>query len=132
MCPVPDPEYHFLKPLPRHQTGYLGRSLRLGCLCAEDAQTRWLKGGEEVTEDENCHTYREEGESVLQIERLEQSDAGKYTCKIVKFGKEGEDSTSCSLNVIGNNLADLPLTSSHHNLNVQTSLTHSSRPCPTL
>ena len=100
---MPDPEYYFLKPLPRHQTGYLGRSLRLSCLCAEDAQTSWLREGEEVEEEEERVVIsRVEGESVLEISRLEESDAGQFSCKIVKFGKEGEDLTACRLNVIGN------------------------------
>ena len=101
--PVPDPEYYFLKPLPRHQTGYLGRSLRLSCLCSEEAETIWLRDGEEVSEEEErCMISRQEGESVLELMRLGAGDSGQYTCKIVKFGREGEDTTACRLSVIGN------------------------------
>ena len=104
---VPDPEYYFLKPAAPQLTGYLGRGVQLSCLCAEDAQTCWLKDGEELPEKEEEEagylTYRQEGENVLEISRLEAGDSGQYTCKILKFGKEGEDSTSTWLNVIGNN-----------------------------
>ena len=89
-------------------TGYLGRGVQLSCLCAEDAQTCWLKGGEELAQKEEEEEvgyliYRRDGENVLEISRLEAGDSGQYSCKIVKFGKEGEDTTSTWLNVIGNN-----------------------------
>ena len=112
---MPDPEYYFLKPLVPQLTGYLGRGVRLSCLCPEDAQTCWLKDGEELPEEEEeeeeaggggvggHRIFRAEGENVLELPRLEAGDSGQYTCKIVKFGKEGEDSNSTWLSVIGNN-----------------------------
>ena len=105
---MPDPEYYFLKPVVSQLTGYLGRGVQLSCLCPEDAQTCWLKDGEELAEQEEEEEAgyvisRREGENVLELSRLEAGDSGQYTCKIVKFGKEGEDTTSTWLTVIGNN-----------------------------
>ena len=63
----------------------------------------WLRDGEEVREEEErCVISREEGESVLEVMRLGAGDSGQYTCRIVKFGREGEDTTACRLSVIGN------------------------------
>ena len=42
-----------------------------------------------------------EGEHLLEILCPEAADTGRYTCKIVKFGKEGESETECLLNIIG-------------------------------
>ena len=111
---MPDPEYYFLKPAAPQLTGYLGRGVQLSCLCAEDAQTCWLKDGEELPErgqgeeEEEEAGYvisRREGENVLELSELRAGDSGQYTCKIVKFGREGEDTTSTWLTVIGNNVA---------------------------
>ena len=108
---MPDPEYYFLKPLVAQLTGYLGRAVQLTCLCPEDAQTCWLKDGEELPEGEEGEVEagyvisRREGENVLELSELGAGESGQYTCKIVKFGREGEDTTSTWLTVIGNNLA---------------------------
>ena len=67
-----------------------------------DAQTVWFKNKEEIGENEEKYkVYSEEGENILEFLSPDASDIGKYTCKIIKFGKEGEDETSCFLNIIG-------------------------------
>ena len=103
MFSAPDPEYYFLKILPFQQTGYTDRFIKLSCFCSVDAQTIWLKNGNQEIEenDEKYKTYSEEGENILEISSPDANDIGKYTCKIIKFGKEGEDETSCFLNIIG-------------------------------
>ena len=99
---APDPEYYFLKILPFQQTGYLGRNARLSCFCSEDAQTSWFKNDQEINEDDERYvTSSSEGEHVLEVLNPELEDIGKYSCRITKFGKEGECETSCFLNIIG-------------------------------
>ena len=87
---------------PFQHIGYIGRNVKLHCLCAEDAETSWYKNDKEINEeDEHYQTYSCEGYHTLEIASPELSDIGKYTCKIIKFGKEGESETSCVLTVIG-------------------------------
>ena len=83
-------------------TGYTNRPVQLSCLCAEDAETVWCKDGEEIEEEEEHYQQTNtEGEHILEILCPEAADTGRYTCKIVKFGKEGESETECLLNIIG-------------------------------
>lgn len=99
---APDPEYYFLKPLQSCQTGYIGRAMVLSCLCAEDAKTVWMKDGTEINEDDEQFSISSlEGENSLKILSPSINNSGRYTCKIVKFGKVGEDETVCDLNIIG-------------------------------
>ena len=103
MFTAPDPEYYFLKTLPEQVSGYIGRNVKLSCLCAEDAQTVWIKDGDEVDlEDDHITVSSCEGENILEIKSPEECHNGRYTCKILKFGKEGHSDTSCLLNVTGN------------------------------
>jgi len=96
----PDPEYIFLKSLPTIQPGYVGLPMKLFCLCAEDAEVSWLKDEEEIHEDdEHIKISSSEGEHWLEIAFPELRDSAKYTCRIVKFGKEGESETSCHIEV---------------------------------
>merc|ERR1712226_500563 len=41
----------------------------------------------------------DEGNVTLTIRKAELKDAGKYTCKIEEFGKEGENETSCQVTI---------------------------------
>ena len=43
----------------------------------------------------------DDGVLTLTIRCAELEDAGKYTCKIEEFGKEGEDTTSCDVTIGG-------------------------------
>ena len=91
-----------MKILPFQHTGYIGRNIKLHCLCAEDAVTVWYKDNQEINEDDEHYQYYScEGDNTLEIASPELSDIGKYTCKIIKFGKEGESETSCFLTIIG-------------------------------
>ena len=74
----------------------------LSCLCAEDAQIVWMKNEEDISaEDEHFNISSSEGENMLEIINPGFDDAGSYTCKITKFGKQGEDQTGCDLRIIG-------------------------------
>ena len=76
--------------------------MKLFCLCAEDAEVSWLKDEEEIHEDdEHIKISSSEGEHWLEIAFPELRDSAKYTCRIVKFGKEGESETSCHIEVTG-------------------------------
>ena len=93
-----------MKLLPPVKTGYIGRSLKLSCLCAEDAQVSWFKDEEEINEeDEHLKTSSSEGEHVLEIPAPDVKDSAKYSCKIIKFGKEGESETSSHVEITGKN-----------------------------
>eukprot|EP00092_Neocalanus_flemingeri_P000855 GFUD01000912.1.p1 GENE.GFUD01000912.1~~GFUD01000912.1.p1 ORF type:complete len:2609 (-),score=679.76 GFUD01000912.1:80-7906(-) len=97
---LPDPEYIFLKHLPNFYQGNTGRPLTLSCLCAEDAKVSWHKDEEEINEeDEHYKTDSTEGEHILEINSPEDKDSARYSCKIIKFGKEGESETSCLLKI---------------------------------
>ena len=43
----------------------------------------------------------DDGNVSLTIRKAELKDAGKYTCKIEEFGKEGENETSCQVTIGG-------------------------------
>ena len=119
MFTAPDPEYYFLKTLPEQVSGYIGRNVKLSCLCAEDAQTVWIKDGDEVDlEDDHITVSSCEGENILEIKSPEESHNGRYSCKILKFGKEGHSDTSCLLNVIGNRQLLCRHLNSHTYLNI--------------
>ena len=76
----------------------------LSSLCAEDAKTVWMKDGEDIDpEDEHYNITSLEGENSLEIWSPSFNNSGRYTCKIVKFGKVGEEETACDLNIIGKN-----------------------------
>lgn len=99
---APDPEYYFLKPLAPEVTAYTNKPVLLSCLCAEDAETVWTREGEEIDEeDDHYQVTVTEGENILEILSPMTTDTGRYTCRIVKFGKEGESETECLLNVLG-------------------------------
>ena len=99
---APDPEYNFLKILPTIHPGYIGRPLRLSCLCSDDAQVSWFKDEYEINEeDEHLRTSSCDGEHVLEIAHPEIEDSAKYSCKIIKFGKEGESETSSTVRITG-------------------------------
>ena len=99
---APDPEYNFLKLLPANLQGYIGRPLKLSCLCSEDAQVSWFKDEQEInTEDEHLKTKNLEGEHTLEIAHPYGQDSAKYSCKIIKFGKEGECETSSIVTITG-------------------------------
>jgi len=97
---LPDPEYNFLKTLPTIHPGYVGRPLRLSCLCAEDAKVSWFKDEEEINDqDEHLSTVSSDGEHLLEIAYPVLQDSAKYSCKIIKFGKEGESETSSHVEI---------------------------------
>ena len=82
--------------------GYIGRPLRLSCLCSEDARVSWFKDEQEINqEDEHHKTVASEGEHTLEIAHPYGHDSAKYSCKIIKFGKEGESETSSIVKITG-------------------------------
>ena len=91
-----------MKSLPTIQQGYVGRPLKLYCLCAEDAEVSWFKDETEINDDDDhFRAISSEGEHFLEIVSPNINDSAKYTCKIIKFAKEGEGETSCHVEITG-------------------------------
>lgn len=62
---------------------------------------------------DSCWQVDDDGNVSLTIRKAELKDAGKYTCKIEEFGKEGENETSCQV-TIGGRIHYIPTKSSKH------------------
>ena len=64
------------------------------------AKVKWFKDGVEIKpSDPKFLMENNGGDCGLTIKECELEDAGKYTCKIEPFGKEGEDTCTCDLTV---------------------------------
>ena len=67
-----------------------------------DARVKWYKDGIEIKpSDTRFLMENNDGELTLTIKQAELTDAGKYTCKIEEFAKEGEGETSCDVTIGG-------------------------------
>ena len=75
--------------------------MRLSCVCAEDAEVEWRRGEEVLQDGERFRCLAEGGLHTLEILQPDKADTGEFSCSIVKFGRSGESTTSCQLEVIG-------------------------------
>ena len=100
-----DPEWGFEKKLDKKKNGKTKRKLKLKCKTDNpNAKVKWFKDGKEIKpSDTNFLITSNEGVQELEIKCAEKEDSGKYTCKVVEFGKEGEDETTCDVNIGGKN-----------------------------
>jgi len=97
----PDPEYGFKKKLELKKHGQTKKQVKLKCKVDNpDARVKWYKDGVPVSKsDPNILIESDEGVQTLTIREARLEDAGKYTCKIEEFGKEGDNETSCDVTI---------------------------------
>ena len=100
---APDPEYGFKKKLEIKKHGLTGNTVKIKCKVDNpDARVKWYKDGKEIKpSDANFLMENDEGALTLTIREARLEDAGKYTCKIEEFAKEGEGETSCDVTIGG-------------------------------
>ena len=101
---APDPEYGFKKKLDLKKHGETKKQLKLKCKVDDpNAKIKWYKDGVEIKPSDTDYlmSVDDEGNVTLTIKCAELKDAGKYTCKIEEFGKEGENETSCQVTIGG-------------------------------
>ena len=100
---APDPEYGFKKKLELKKHGQTKKQVKLKCKVDNpDARVKWYKDGVPVSKsDPNILIESDEGVQTLTIREARLEDAGKYTCKIEEFGKEGDNETSCDVTIGG-------------------------------
>ena len=102
---APDPEYGFKKKLDLKKHGETKKPVKLKCKVDDpNARVKWYKDGVEIKPSDADYLMEvdDEGNVTLTIRKAELKDAGKYTCKIEEFGKEGENETSCQVTIGGN------------------------------
>ena len=105
MISAPDPEYGFKKKLDLKKHGETKKPVKLKCKVDDpNARVKWYKDGVEIKPSDADYLMEvdDEGNVTLTIRKAELKDAGKYTCKIEEFGKEGENETSCQVTIGGN------------------------------
>merc|ERR1712038_45004 len=97
----PDPEYGFKKKLDLKKKGKTKRKVEMKCKVDNpEARVKWYKDGVPVSKsDPNILIENDEGVQTLTIREARLEDAGKYTCKIEEFAKEGEGETSCDVTI---------------------------------
>jgi hypothetical protein len=101
---APDPSYGFDKKLDKKKNGKTKRKLKLRAKTDDpNAKVKWYKNGKEIKPSDPAFTiiHGDDGEQSLEIKSAEKEDSGTYTCKIEEFGKEGENETSCEVNIGG-------------------------------
>ena len=100
---APDPEYGFKKKLELKKHGQTKKEVKIKCKVDNpDARIKWYKDGKEIKpSDANFLMENDEGVLTLTIREARLEDAGKYTCKIEEFAKEGEGETTCDVTIGG-------------------------------
>jgi hypothetical protein len=98
-------EYTFKTKLDQSKEVNINDKLMLKCTVDNsNAQVDWYKDTNEkirVASHPHILTSNNRGEITLRIKKTSEGDSGKYTCKISKFGKKGENETSCDVTVKG-------------------------------
>ena len=106
-------DYGFEKKLERKKHGQTKKQVKLQCKVDNpDARVEWYKDGKPVSKsDPNILIESDKGVQTLTIKEAELEHAGKYTCKIEKLGKEGDNETSCLITIGGKKFRTLYLNS---------------------
>merc|ERR1719186_1206217 len=96
-----DPSYGFKGKL-KDKKGKTKRRLKLKCKVDNpEAIVQWFHNGKKVSPADprfNIITD-DEGNKELVIRECEMSDNGEWSCKIMEFGKEGEDEVKCNVEI---------------------------------
>merc|ERR1719411_1326703 len=97
----PDPEYGFEKKLELKKHGQTKKKVVMRCKVDNpDAKVKWYKDGKEIKpSDTKFLMTNDNGDCKLTVKSCELEDAGRYTCKIEEFGKEGDSECTCDLTV---------------------------------
>jgi len=97
----PDPVYGFAKKLDKLKKGKTKRKVQLKCKVDDpNARVKWFKDGKEIKpSDARFLIKNEDGVCTLDIRSAELSDSGEYKCVIEDFGKEGENETTCQVEI---------------------------------
>merc|ERR1719289_817500 len=95
-----DPSFGFSGKL-KDKKGKTKRKLQLKCKVDNpEAKVKWYKDGKEVPKsDPRFIMKNEDGVCTLDIRSAELSDSGEYKCVIEEFGKEGENETTCQVEI---------------------------------
>ncbi|XP_059094392.1 twitchin-like [Tigriopus californicus] len=97
-----DPEFYFVKKFKEELTGFTNRSIKLSCqLNYGGAKLKWMKDGKPISfADSRYQLLMEEDRTQLTIRKCKLEDAGRYSCEIQQFVKDGEESEIiCNLNI---------------------------------
>ncbi|XP_025104057.1 titin homolog isoform X1 [Pomacea canaliculata] len=80
-------------------SGFEGSRVQLSCkiIGKPTPQIKWLKEGQEITQDARHHLAYKEGVATLQVLDLEPEDAGQYTCQAIN--SLGDTETTAELMV---------------------------------
>jgi len=97
----PDPEYGFEKKLELKKHGQTKKKVVMRCKVDNpEAKVKWYKDGKEIKpSDTRFLMTNDGGDCKLTLKQCELEDAGRYTCKIEEFGKEGDSECTCDLTV---------------------------------
>merc|ERR1719369_1742115 len=97
----PDSVYGFAKKLDKLKKGKTKRKVQLKCKVDDpNARVKWFKDGKEIKpSDARFLIKNEDGVCTLDIRSAELSDSGEYKCVIEDFGKEGENETTCQVEI---------------------------------
>ena len=101
LLPAPDPEYGFEKKLELKKHGQTKKKVVMRCKVDNpEAKVKWYKDGKEIKpSDTRFLMTNDGGDCKLTLKQCELEDAGRYTCKIEEFGKEGDSECTCDLTV---------------------------------
>lgn len=83
-----------------NSTYQVGAVMRMICRVAgdsRDVQTRWLKNGFPLLEDEDEDRIQTTSDGELRVEDVKMSDAGSYTCSALREGEEASQTVTVEI-----------------------------------
>ncbi|KAK7065507.1 Immunoglobulin like [Halocaridina rubra] len=91
----PDPDYKFIKPLPKKSSCYSTKEAVLEAVVnSHKAIVHWYYGDTKIEENEKYETYKDMTGAVrLTIKNASKKDKGKYTARIYRVDKEVTETT---------------------------------------